>query len=314
MIFVMAVLPLLTCEGSDPTAPDDSTILLSANPDSVEPDNTGYGTSEITAQVLDSSYNPLKNVGVTFSASPSGTLDSGGVAIKTDSNGRAYDTLRTNAATTVTARSGGTSAEISIGIGLGNKAPNILLQTDPNPVKTGNEVIFDGSGSIDTDGFIVGYKWEIFPDIDPIEIVPPDPEPYDSGAASLVRSYAQQQNIIVKLTIFDNDGAFDQDYILQQVLDNLPPFAEAGAEQTAKMTGSPAAAIVRLDGGQSTDPDGTIVRWVWSCGNGTMSTLPDTQAIGQCRYDLAGTYTATLTVYDNNGAQDTDNVRVNITQ
>jgi hypothetical protein len=311
VIFAIMMLPLFTCEKSDPTAPAEATILLSANPDTVEPDNSGYGTSIITAQVLDEAFNALDGVAVTFSASPSGTLESNGAARKTDENGRISDTLRTNAETTVTARSGSASEEITVSVGEGNDPPNILLDADPNPVKTGNTVIFDGSGSIDSDGWIAGYKWELFPDVDDPEVIPPD-QPYGS-VPSLVRTYNQQQNIIVKLTVFDNDGAYDQDYIIEEVLGNLPPNAEAGADLTANMSGTPPAVIVRLDGSQSSDPDGNLVRWSWMCGNGTTPLDVETTPINRCRYDLAGQYIVTLTVYDNGGAKDSDNMKVTVT-
>ncbi len=51
----------------------------------------------------------------------------------------------------------------------------------------------------------------------------------------------------------------------------------------------------------STDPDGTIVSWSWDFGDGINSTEQNPTH----RYIHGGTYTVTLTVTDNNGAQDT---------
>lgn len=281
----------LSCEKSDPTAPTNSTILISADPQSVSPDHTGFGESTIKAQVLDGSFNPVKDVGVIFSASPTGEFSSGGAAIRTDSNGRAQDTLRTDADTTATARSGEVSAEIDISFGEGNKPPNVLLMSTPNPAKENEDIVFDGSGSIDTDGFISNYLWEIFPDIDPPEVIE------GSDVFSLVKSYSQEQNIIVRLTITDNDGAIDQDFLIQEVVENIPPNANAGPDQKTKLILS--SVSVQLDGVQSSDEDGILVRYLWNCGNGTIDEGFTGDSVGTCDYFATGDYNVLLTVYDN---------------
>lgn len=291
MIMGLFFMQLLSCESSDPTAPTDSTILLTADPQTVRPDHTGFGESLITAQVLNPSFNPVEGVGVIFSASPTGEFTSGGSSIMTNSNGRAQDTLKTNADTTVTARSGAASSDISITFGEGNQAPNTLLLSTPNPAKVDEDIVFDGSGSIDIDGFISNYFWEIFPDLDAPETVE-GPEEF-----TLVRSYSQEQSIIVRLTLTDNDGAIDQDFLIQEVVDNKPPSANAGPDQTTKLITT--SVIVQLDGGQSTDEDGIIVRYLWNCGNGTIDEGFTGDSIGTCRYFTTGDYNVLLTVYDN---------------
>ncbi len=294
VILLMAVgallLSFLSCEESDPTAPKNSTILLTADPQTVRPDHTGFGKSTITAQVLDESFNSVNGVGVLFSASPTGEFASGGASIITDGNGRAKDTLTTNADTTVTARSGTTSSDIDISFGEGNSAPNVLLLTTPNPAKIDEDIVFDGSGSIDTDGFISNYFWELFPDIDPPETVE------GPNAFSLVRSYSQEQNVVVRLTITDNDGAIDQDFLIQKIVENKPPNANAGPDQKAKLITS--SVVVQLDGGQSRDEDGILVRYLWNCGNGTIYEGFTGNSIGTCRYFATGDYNVLLTVYD----------------
>ncbi|MEW5805797.1 MAG: PKD domain-containing protein [Acidobacteriota bacterium] len=313
-LFALAMLPLWTCEKSDPTAPDESTILLSANPDTIRPDTSGFGTSVITAQVLDGSFNAVKGVGVRFSASPTGSLTSNGDAVMTDSNGIARDTLKTNATTKVTARSGSATAEIQVAVGSGNKAPTVLLTAEPNPVKTGRNVTFDGSGSVDSDGSIIGYKWELYPDIDPPEKVPPDPTPYDPAVPSLLREYNQEQNVIVKLTVYDNSGAYDQDYIIENVVDNLPPTADAGADQRTKLPSS-GNVTVKLDGSGSYDEDGSIVHYFWLCGNGTTyptGTQQNPNSLGICSYNMTGQYFVTLTVTDDGGKESSDICKVTI--
>ncbi len=290
MVVGVLFLLLISCEDSDPTAPTDSTILLTADPQTVRPDHTGSGNSTITAQVLDASFNPVNGVGVLFSASPTGEFASGGAAIRTDSNGRAQDILTTDANTTVTARSGEASADIDIIFGEGNQSPNVLLSATPNPAKVDEDIVFDGSGSIDTDGFIANYFWEFFPDIDPDSTIEgPD-------VFSVVQDYSQEQNVIVRLTITDNDGAIDQDFLIEEVVENKPPSAVAGPDQTAKLITS--SVVVQLDGGQSSDEDGILVRYLWNCGNGTIDEGFTGDSIGNCRYFSTGNYNVLLTVYD----------------
>lgn len=54
---------------------------------------------------------------------------------------------------------------------------------------------------------------------------------------------------------------------------------------------------IQFDGRASYDPDGTIVKYEWSFGDGTTSTAANPSKI----YNTAGSYTVRLTVTDNNG-------------
>jgi hypothetical protein len=75
-----------------------ATVLVVASPPSI----TSPGQSSIVATVYDPVGNPVQNVPVIFSVtSATGvTLDSGGSPRFTDSNGQAFDTLRTRGTTT----------------------------------------------------------------------------------------------------------------------------------------------------------------------------------------------------------------------
>ena len=95
----------------------------------------------------------------------------------------------------------------------------------------------------------------------------------------------------------------------------LDTFVYAGAE------GAPNAAPVAaatsqctdnscvFDASTSTDSDGTIVSYVWDFGDDTTSGAGQTAA----HVYAAGTYTATLTVVDNDGALDTETLEVTAT-
>jgi hypothetical protein len=99
-------------------------VIVSAEPARI---NRG-GESQITANVFDENGNPIANVPVVFSLSGGTgreTLDSAGGQVFTDSNGQAFDTLRTTSSSsadvTVTATApNATDDSVSVGV---NKAP-----------------------------------------------------------------------------------------------------------------------------------------------------------------------------------------------
>lgn len=85
---------------------------------------------------------------------------------------------------------------------------------------------------------------------------------------------------------------------------NQPPVANAGGPYSQT-----SGASVDFNGSNSTDTDGTITAFQWNFGDNTTGTGATPQHI----YTSAGTYTAVLTVTDNQGAQASANVNVNIT-
>lgn len=101
-------------------------VIVTANPNSV----TISTPSRIVANVFDDNGNPVKNVPVVFTLSGgSGAeiLDGGGGQAFTDSNGQAFDTLRTGAGSAVertvtvaATTSNGVTASVSVGV---NQSP-----------------------------------------------------------------------------------------------------------------------------------------------------------------------------------------------
>ena len=78
---------------------------------------------------------------------------------------------------------------------------------------------------------------------------------------------------------------------------NSPPVADAGPDQTVTDTDGDRSEQVTLDGSASTDPDGTIVSWVWSDDLG--DTIPNGENVTATL--RIGTHTITLTVTDDGG-------------
>lgn len=320
LIIFLITLPMISCEDSDITVPEDLIIQIDANPKTVLPNTSslyeGWGQTTITVRILNSSLEPIQGIGVILTADPAGIFQSTEESItdpiRTDSNGRASEILHTDAATTVAAYTGEHRADFDVAFGMAGPVPVAILYAHPNPAKVGTSVVFDGSGSFDSDGGIVNYLWEITPDIDPAEVLEgPD-------VLVLIRRYDVQQNVDVTLTVTDNSGQADIDSTVEEIVDNLPPVADAGLEQVARLQAG--QAIVTLDHSQSADPDGQIVRVRWDCGNNTYYDVPPGQPFGQCIYTAPEDYFPEVTVWDDGNGEpgypdqksDVDSVKVEI--
>ena len=92
---------------------------------------------------------------------------------------------------------------------------------------------------------------------------------------------------------------------------NQPPVARAGADVTIQLPISQ----VKLNGGASSDPDGSIAAYAWTkIGGASGSTLSgQTTATLTASNLTAGKYTFQLQVTDNQGASATDQVQVTVT-
>ncbi len=78
---------------------------------------------------------------------------------------------------------------------------------------------------------------------------------------------------------------------------------------TASFTATTNGLTATFDGTGSADPDGSVVSWAWTFGDGTTAT----GANANHAYVNAGTYTVTLKVTDNRGATDTTSKKVTVT-
>jgi len=87
---------------------------------------------------------------------------------------------------------------------------------------------------------------------------------------------------------------------------NSPPIADAGGQYSSSILET-----ILCNGSNSFDPDGTIVSYYWSFGDGTDAT--GTNATATHQYTDVGVYTVTLIVTDNDGATGTNTTTVTIT-
>lgn len=143
---------------------------------------------------------------------------------------------------------------------LGNLAPT----ADAGPhqtVKAGQEVALDGSASRDTDGTIVGFRWRQVSGT-PVEL--------SSTAGSSVTFAAPffegplKEVLEFELEVEDDGGLRSIDSVFVYVDGAEVPVANAGADLQVKSGDS-----VTLNGGRSSDGDGSIVEHRWRQLSGT---------------------------------------------
>ncbi len=88
---------------------------------------------------------------------------------------------------------------------------------------------------------------------------------------------------------------------------NRPPVAAAGADISVLDSDGDGFALVKLDGSGSTDPDGTIISWVWDEGESQIATGETPNVTF-----AVGVHTVTLTVTDDQEAAARDEVIVTV--
>ncbi len=188
------------------------------------------------------------------------------------------------------------------GGGPSNQAPTAnagVNQSFTVPQGETQNFTLNGSGS-DSDGNIVSYSWS----------------QQGQGFVGNGQSINLTRDVgtyVFTLTVTDDDGATDTDNVTitinEEAPSNTAPVANAGNNQSFTVAQGGTQTFT-LNGGGSFDNDGDDLDYDWSqqgsgfVGNGQSITLTRD----------AGTYVFTLTVTDESGATDTDNVTVSITE
>jgi PKD repeat protein len=175
-----------------------------------------------------------------------------------------------------------------------NQPPVAIAIPENQTVYVGEPANFDGSNSYDPDGSIVSFEWD-FGD-------------GSTGYGVEEFHYYYIPGIYgVWLNVTDNEGASDWDMVTVTVLDNgtnQPPVADADPDTQTIEIGETAY----FNGTNSYDPDGTIVSYDWDFGDGNMGSGITASHV----YSTDGIFTVTLTVTDNDGANDTDTCVVTV--
>ncbi|MCA1813201.1 MAG: PKD domain-containing protein, partial [Halobacteriales archaeon] len=178
---------------------------------------------------------------------------------------------------TVTDGDGETSS-LTIRVPIGNIPPAVQFTFSPQDPTDLDTVSFDSSGTTDPDGSIVSYAWAFS-------------DGFTSTAQNVDHRFLDDGDYDVTLTVTDNLGGLTA---LTQTV------SVANVGPTAGLTANPANPQVNdpvqfYDG--SNDPDGNIVSWDWTFGDGAGSA--DANPVHT--FAAGGDYTVTLTVVDDDG-------------
>ena len=132
------------------------------------------------------------------------------------------------------------------------------------------------STSTDPDGSVVAWSWSFG-------------DGTTSTSQNVVHAYAAGGTYSVNLTVTDNGGATSS---TSQSITALPPNTPPTASFTPSCTG-----LTCNFTSTSTDPDGSVVGWSWTFGDGGTSTAQNPSHT----YTAGGTYTVGLTATDDRG-------------
>lgn len=183
-----------------------------------------------------------------------------------------------------------------------NQPPVANAGADITITLPANSVTLDGSASKDSDGSIAGYAWTKVGGPSQFNIS-------NAGSASTTVTGLAVGVYVFRLQVTDDKGATGTDDVTVTVkAANLSPVANAGSDINITLPTN----STTLNGGASTDPDGTIVKYSWIKTSGPASyTIADDSAASTALTGLvAGTYVFRLTVTDDKGATATDDVNV----
>jgi hypothetical protein len=211
---------------------------------------------------------------------------------------------------TVTDNSGASSSALVniIVAAVPNVPPVANAGTNQTITAPASSVILNGSASYDPDGTIAAYNW--------VTISGPGTITINNSNTAMPSVIGLQPGVYTfQLTVTDNNGAnasaqVSVTVLPQVVLPNQPPVANAGSNQTITLPDN----SITLNGTSSFDPDGTISAYAWSQISGPSAAFitganTSTPAVSQL---IAGQYVYQLTVTDNNGATNSNQVTITV--
>lgn len=147
---------------------------------------------------------------------------------------------------------------------------------------------FNAIESTDSDGSISSYAWDFGDGV-------------LSNGQVVNHQFEEPGQFEVSLTVEDNEGARDTHTAHVEVTaPNQAP--------DARFSSACVDNHCRFNAGSSTDSDGEIEAWHWKLGDGSTASGREIEH----RFDQAGAYTITLTVKDNEGAEDKSTHQVTV--
>ncbi len=185
---------------------------------------------------------------------------------------------------TVTDQGGKTATTGKTVMVVGNIPPAAVIQINPESPTLGQQVTFNASESIDEDGVIRSYQWNLGNGYSPTNIT-----------ASTVYNYSG--TYIISLTVTDDEGAKGYATQILSISDNQDPTASFSFEPQSPKENE----VVTFNAATSSDPDGFISRFSWDFGDGASGN----GSVVQHRYQNAGSYLVSLKVTDNHNGTHT---------
>ena len=196
------------------------------------------------------------------------------------------------------ARTTGTQAPIA------NAGPDIYI-TLPT-----NRTVLDGSASKDSNGSITSYRWTKVS----------GPATYNISKNNVVSTKLEDLRegvYVFRLTVTDEKGAIHTDDVTVPVSrqgapgpTNQAPVARAGQDVVINL---PVNKVV-VDGGGSSDTDGFIANYKWSrvSGPSQFTIVRSDNAVTEINGLVQGVYVFRLTVTDDKGLTNTDDISVTV--
>ncbi len=197
------------------------------------------------------------------------------------------------------------TVNVTTGTVTANKAPVANAGADKSITLPTSSTTLSGSAT-DADGSIASYAWT--------KISGPAGGSFSSttSASTTVSSLTTAGTYVFRLTVKDNAGATDYDDVSVIVnaatTSNAAPVANAGSGKNITLPTSTTTLT-----GSGTDSDGTIASYTWTKIGGPAGGSigsPSSATTGISNLTTAGTYVFRLTVKDNDGATDYDDVNV----
>jgi PKD repeat protein len=186
---------------------------------------------------------------------------------------------------TVVDDDGATASKI-VSVVATNRPPVADIDSSTAMLDKKETVTFNAGGSYDPDGTIVSYVWNFGDGV-------------TATGVSVSHSYSNIGSYTVTLIVTDDDGATDTDSTTKTVK-NKSPVAIITETDEKIYSGD----LIIFNAGESYDPDGTIVSYVWGFGDGSTATA----IVTSHTYEDNNSYLVTLTVTDNDG--ETDSIEV----
>jgi YD repeat-containing protein len=190
---------------------------------------------------------------------------------------------------------GGVQPQTPTGILIdGNDPPEANFTATPNPASAGSTVTFNASGSIDSDGTIVKYEWDLDGN---------GTFETDTGATSTVtKPYPNPEEVPVRLRVTDSGGATDQAVRTLVVSSGAPGNKAPQAAFTISPNPAAVESTISFNASGSSDPDGTVAKYEWDLdGNGSYETSTGLSPSASRSYPSEGNRQVGLRVTDNSG-------------